>query len=728
RADLKRLKRESSSGRSSVAVAAEPENSAVSAGAATQSSSSAGSGFSAQQKHPSSPAVPAVPAVAASAPSARRWKIIIPAALAVLVALGLAGSYLWRSSGNRLTEKDSIVLADFTNTTGDSVFDGALKTALQVSLAQSPFLSLVPDQEVQRTLKLMGRPPDSRITPEIAREICQRNGVKAMIHGSITSLGSQYVLTLEAINASTGNTIGQEQVQAASKEKVLDALGKASTQLRGKLGESLASIQKFDTPLVEATTPSLEALKAETEAAALNNNGEFLRSIELNKRAVELDPNFAMGYRGLAVAYGNVGQIETAQQYIQKAFELKDRASEREKFAIVSDYYSNNGQLDKAIESYQQYIQSYPRDNRPLLNLSIVYLGLGQFDKALGYALQSKDLAPGMANSYLVAGSAYCVLNRLDDAKAILNQAIERKLGGTFVHELLATVAMLQGDSAALAREDALAKASPQGEYDLLQRDAALALARGQMTRGRDLFQQVEQKAQQIGLEDSVPDILAGRALGEALAQNRSQAIAQADAALKKSKTQNPTLMLEVADVYARAGEDAKAEKFVEQVVAQRPADQRIRLLIVPTIRAVLAMNRHDANKALDFLKAAEPYDRGTPVSLYTRATALLMAGRTAEAAVEFQRTMNLRGISPADYFVSYAQLGLAHSYLQQVGTAPGFSAPAGSSGKLGSAPSDPTALPKARTAYQDFLASWKDADPDVPLLKQVQSEYKKLQ
>lgn len=436
-----------------------------------------------------------------------------------------------------------------------------------------------------------------------------------------------------------------------------------------------------------------------------------------------------MGYRGLAVAYGNVGQIETAQKYIQKAFELKDRASEREKFAIVSDYYSNNGQIDKAIESYQLYIQSYPRDNRPLLNLAVVYLQLGQYDKALAFGLQSKDLAPGQANAYLVAGAAYCALNRLDDAKAILNQALERKLGSTFVHELLATVAILQGDSATLAKEDALAKANPQGEYDILQRDAALALARGQITHGRDLFQQVEQKAQQIGLEDSVPDILAGQALGEALAQNRSQAIAQADAALKKSKSPAPaTLLLEVADVYARAGEDAKAEKLVDQVVAQRPADQRIQLLIVPTTRAVLAMNRHDANKALDFLKAAEPYDRGTPESIYTRATALLMAGRAGDAAQEFQRTMNLRGASPADYFVYYAQLGLARSYAQQIGTAPGFTAPAGSAGKITTASSDPTSLPKARTAYQDFLATWKDADPDIPLLKQVQSEYKKLQ
>ena len=726
RADLKRLKRETSSGRSSAAVSAAEEDAPATAATAQSHLSS-----SVKPKSPSSSAVSAASAVATPAPqpSARawNWKIIIPAALVVLIAIVFAGTYLFHSSANRLTEKDSIVLADFTNTTGDSVFDGALKTALQVSLSQSPFLSLVPDQEVQRTLKLMGKPPDTRITPEIAREICQRNGIKAMVHGSITSLGSQYVLSLEAINASTGNTIGQEQTQAASKEKVLDALGKASTQLRSKLGESLASIQKFDTPLAEATTPSLEALKVETEAAAFNNNGDFLRAIELSKRAVELDPNFAMGYRGLAVAYGNVGQIETAQQYIQKAFELKDRASEREKFAIVSDYYSNNGQIDKGIESYQLYIQSYPRDNRPVLNLSVVYLQLGQFDKALTYALQAKDLNPGQANAYLVAGAAYCALNRLDDAKAILNQALDRKLGSAFVHELLATVAMLQGDTATLAKEDALAKANPQGEFDLLQRDASLAAARGEMRRSRELFQQVDQKAQQLGLEDSIPDLMASAALAEALAQNRSQAIALADAALNKSKTQTPTLMLEAADVYARAGEDAKAERLVDQASAKRPDDQRLQLISAPIIRAVLAMNRHDANKAVELMKPAEAYDRGTPESIYTRAAALLMAGRAVDAVQEFQRAMNLRGVSPADYFVYYSQLGLARSYAGQAGAAPASAVPPGSAAKPVSASSDPEVLSKARTAYQDFLASWKNADPGTPLLNQVQAEYARV-
>jgi eukaryotic-like serine/threonine-protein kinase len=353
RADLKRLKRESDTGKSSIASSAD-EAAQVSAGAlqsqpvlsAAQTSAVASASGAARSEFSASSGT------VAPVKSGRKF-VIIGAAAAVLVIVLVGGIFISRSHANKLTEKDSIVLADFTNTTGDAVFDGTLKTALQVSLAQSPFLSLVPESEVQSTLKLMGKPSDTRVTPEIAREICERQGIKAMVHGSIASLGSAFVVSLEAVNGANGNVIGQEQVQAASKEKVLDALGQASTSLRGKLGESLTSIQKFDAPLQEATTPSLEALKLNTEAAHRNNNGDALGAIGPNKRAIELDPNFAMAYRGLGVEYENLGQNEMALQYMHKAYELKDRASERERFAIESDYYWYGNQIDKAIESYK---------------------------------------------------------------------------------------------------------------------------------------------------------------------------------------------------------------------------------------------------------------------------------------------------------------------------------------------------------------------------------------
>src|SRR5450631_4524726 len=690
-ADLKRLKRETESGRTAVSSSVMAEESAVSAAgivAARQSSSH-------QQAAASSASV-----VTAAAPGSKRWKLIVPAAAVLFAAV--AGILFWHSrQASALTEKDSILLTDFTNTTGDPVFDGTLKTALQVSLAQSPFLNLASQQDMTQTLKMMGQPPDTRITPDIGREICQRKGIKAMVHGSIASMGSSYVVTLEAVNATTGDTIGEEQAQAADKEKVLDSLGQAGTALRGKLGESLASIQQFDKPLQEATTSSLEALKMNSEAAAKNNNGDFLGGTVLSKRAIELDPNFAMDYGGLGVEYGNMGQYETGLPYIKKAFELKDRASEREKLAITSDYYQWTGQSDKAIETYELYKQEYPRDDRPAVNLAVTYMLLGQFDKALSNALLASQLNPETFNGYSVAAWAYGSMSRMDEAKAILNTAEQHHAGGFSVHEQLATIAILQGDEATQAKEDAEARKNPQGEFDLLQRDATLAGMHGQMKHAREIFQQVEQKAQGIGLTEAVVNNIEAEALMEALAGNREEALRGADAALKQS--QAPTVLLSVADIYARAGEDAKAEPLVQRAVKARPDNLNIQSVYAPGVRAVLAMNHHDAAKALDLMKPAEPFDRATAESRYIRATALLMAGRGEQAAQEFRAVLGLRGYALTDPTISFARLGLARAL----------------------ATTDKAA---ARTAYQDLFALWKNADPDVPILKQAKAEYEKLQ
>ena len=684
RADLKRLQRETQSGHS-VATGSSPE---MDVAAPVQPSSGRHKAASA-----SAIAVPVEPAH-------RTWRVILPLVLFVVIAAA-AGIFFWRSRTTQLTEKDSILLADFTNTTGDPVFDGTLKTALQVSLAQSPFLNLISQQEVSRTLKLMGQAPDARVTPEIGREICQRNGIKALVHGSIASLGSSYVLSLEAINAVNGASIGQEQTQAASKEKVLDALGDASTKLRSKLGESLASIQKFDKPLGEATTTSLEALKQSTEASVRNNNGDFLGAIEFSKRAVELDPNFAMGYRGLAVEYSNMGQNEAMLVNIRKAFELKDRASEREKLAITSDYYQYLGQIDKAIEVYNQYKQVYPRDERPRVNLAVTYFTIGQFDKALENGLEAIQLGPEKFNGYAIAANAYAFMNRLDDAKAILAVAQQRKLGTALIHLQLGAIALAQGDLATMAQEDALAKASPQGELSLLQRDASLAAAHGQIRRSRDLSKQAEEIAQHLELTESAENTILGEGFGEALAGNRAEALRAADATMKLSPGSNVLSL--AADVYARAGEDAKARSLIDQAAKQRPDDLVMQNVNAPVVRAALELNHRSPDKALDLMKAAEPYDRANTESRYTRACAYLMAEKGDEAAKEFQAVLNLKSGAPSDPMMSFAQLGLARAY----------------------ALSDKS---KARTAYQDFFALWKDADPDVPMLKQAKAEYAKLQ
>jgi len=699
RADLKRLKRETDTGRSSVSSVEEADQAEVVATEPQAKSGSTGKRKPMSQSSASA-VTPADPGVGKS--RGPRWKIIAPVAVILLLIVGVSGMFVMRSGANRLTEKDSIVLADFTNTTSDSVFDGTLKTALQVSLAQSPFLSLVSDQEVQKTLKMMGRPTDTRVTPEIATEICVRKGIKAMVHGSIANLGSAFVVTLEAVNSANGNVIGQEQVQAASKEKVLDALGEASTNLRGKLGESLASIQKFDRPLTEATTSSLEALKLDNEASIRNNNGDFLGAIEPTKRAIALDPNFAMAYRGLGVEYSNLNQNESALEYMRKAFELKDRASEREKFAITSDYYFYGGQLDKAIQSYELYKQTYPRDNRPRVNLAVTYLGMGQWEKSLQNALEARDLAPDTYNGYAVASFDYLAMNRLDDAKSILNTALQRKLGGPLIHEQFAVIALAQGDKATLAKEDELARGNDQGIYDLLQRDAGLAAVHGQLRRAHDLIAQAEVKARQIGLGDSIPSTMASEALLTVMQQGGHDAKSEADAILKQAHT--PTLMLSAADIYARSGDDKKAEKLVAEAAAERPEDQNIQDIFAPLIRSIIAMNHNQADKAVELMKSAIPYDGGNPESMYTRASALLMAGRGVDAVQEFQRILSPKNINPAEPFTSYALLGLARAYALQGDKA------------------------KSRTAYQDFLGAWKDADTDLSLLKQAQSEYAKLQ
>src|SRR6266581_1826496 len=422
--------------------------------------------------------------------SRRLWNYAVMA-LAVIAVVGLAMTFFVRRSKAVMSEKDSILLADFVNTTADPVFDGTLKKALAVDLEQSPYVNVFPEQRVRQMLQFMGRSPEDRITSDVGREICLRDGIRAMLNGSIGNLGSQYVITLEAVNASNGESLAREEVQASRKEEVLNSLHKAGSSLRKKLGESLASVQKFVKPLSEATTSSLEALKALSLADAKHNAGDELTALPLYQRATELDPNFAMAYARLGAVYGNLGQNQASEQNRQKAFELRDRTSEHEKLYIMSHYYGDSGQLEKGITALDLYKQTYPRDSIPYNNISAIYNQHGQFENALDNARQSVQLDPDSASGYANLAQAYMGLNRLDEAKTILNQALERKLNPLGNHLQLAAIAWVQNDAAEMEKHLEAAKQLPGGEMTVSGTRSAIAACRGQIKAARDFGAEV---------------------------------------------------------------------------------------------------------------------------------------------------------------------------------------------------------------------------------------------
>ncbi|MHB8655151.1 MAG: protein kinase domain-containing protein [Terriglobia bacterium] len=722
-ADLKRLKRDTDSGRSaavpvstsSPAVAATPSSPAVLPVSISPSVGPPGQNLGPPPPQPlatpgsgTTAASPAQPAAAPSgaieatrpvpAPS-RKWMMAAVAALIVIG--GFAGTYFYLHRAPALTGKDSILLTDFVNTTGDSVFDGTLKQALAVDLGQSPYLNVFSSERVRETLKFMGQPPDARITNEIGREICRRDGIKAMLTGSIANLGSQYVITLDAVNGATGDTLAEEQAQAASKEKVLDALGKAATSLRGKLGESLASIQKFDTPLAQATTSSLEALKAYTLGDAQFNKGEQLGSVPFYQHAIELDPNFAMAYGRLGTIYANAGQQDLMQQYEQKAFDLKDRASEREKLYITAHYYNDSGQIEKGIEAYELYKQTYPQDMIPWNNLAAEYNQLGQFDKALDDGRQAMQMAPDVMNGYAMTARAYMGLGRLDEAKTVLGSAVQHKFSGNFIHDALSQIALAEGDDVARKREDALVAVTPDGQANVASRDARLAASRGELREAAQLFKRAQELYSQLKLKDSAANMASEQGTIEALFGDRQPATKDASEALTFSQT--PNIKLSVGTALALAGEDAKAQALADDVAKSRPQDTLVQSVDVPVIQAVIEMDHGNAAKAIDLLEPARPYDRADQSVLFIRGQAYLKANRSSDAEREFQTIISMKNLFPASPFISLAQLGMARAY-----------ALAGDKDK-------------SRTAYQNFLALWKDADPDIPILQQAKDEYAKL-
>ncbi len=629
---------------------------------------------------------------------------LIPAVIVALVAAGIGLVFLKR--GHALTERDSILIADFVNTTADPVFDGTLKKALAVDLGQSPYLNVFPDQKIRQTLQFMGRSPGDRITSEVGREICLRDGIKAMLNGSIDSVGGQYVISLDATNVASGDSLGRQQAQAERKEDVLNALHSAATKLRAQLGESLSMVQKYDMSLSQATTSSLDALKALSLGDAKHTMGDDLAAIPNYQRAVEIDPNFAMAYARLGTAYNNLGQTELSEQNRQKAFELRDRASEREKLYITSHYYADSGQLDKGITAYELYRQTYPRDSTPFVNLAGIYNELGQFDNALENAKHAVELDPDQASGYSNVTIAYVGLNRIEEARTTINTALQHKAETTGFRLGLAMLDWCEGKEADMEKELQSASATPDGEAGVLGFRAGIASTRGQVRQARDFVRQNGDALDRLHLKGRA-DMEAQLAVFEAVVGNHAEANAEATEALRLSRT--VSVMGSVATTFAISRQDQKAVALADEIQRTHPNDTMAVNVTVPMIRAIVAMwpanpAKADPAKAIDLLNTAALYARANAGVLYARGRAYEQAGRYPEAQQDLQKSLDMKSHNGPDIASVIAQLELGRLYQKQGD------------------------IPKARIAYQDFLAAWKDADPDVPLLHEAKAEYAKLQ
>ena len=629
------------------------------------------------------------------------WKYLTGAVVAIALA-GFAGTFFSRKAHGGMTEKDSILITDFVNTTADPVFDGTLKRAVAVDLEQSPYVNVFPDQKVRQTLQFMGRSPEDRVSSEVGREICLRDGIKAMLNGSISNIGSQYVLSLDAVNASSGESLAREEVQASSKEDVLNSLHKAGTSLRRKLGESLVSVQKYDKPLSEATTSSLEALKALSLADIEHNSGDELKALPLYQRAIELDPNFAMAYARLGTVYSNMGQFELSQQNRQKAFELRDRASEHEKLYIMSHYYADDGQLDKGITALELYKQTYPRDWIPYNNLAAIYSQLGQYENALENSRLAVQYDPEGVSGYSNLAQSYAGLGRLEEAKATLNEMLQRKLGLNQVHQQLAGIAWAQNDNAAMEHELQLANVGPLGELNVVGTRSFLAFGAGQMKTGRDLGQKARDGALRLSLKDIAANIYTQEGVIEVITGDKKMALEDAQGAMKISTS--PGVVLNAATIMAIEGQDKQAMKLAQDVVSKRPYDTMMQFVMLPLVRAGAEYAHGNYAKVIDETDGAMVYSRANTGMLYLRGLAYLKLGQGGDAAQAFQKVLDLRGISPFDPVISLANLGLGRAQAAQGDQA------------------------HSRIAYQNFLALWKDADPDIPILKEAKAEYEKLQ
>jgi eukaryotic-like serine/threonine-protein kinase len=643
-------------------------------------------------------------------PSSLAAKWWVGAGGAVIVLVGaVAGVLLWHSrQARRLTDKDTIVLADFINTTGDSVFDDALKQGLRVQLEQSPFLNILSDQRVSEELGLMRRTSDQRLTPELARDLCQRVGCKAFLSGSISSLGTHYVIGLSALNCRTGDSLGSELVEADSREHVLKALGESATQMRKKLGESLSSIQRFDAPIEQVTTPSLQALQAYSLGMKNKNANRDGESIPFFKRAIELDPNFAAAYARLGGSYSNLWQFSLADENLRKAFDLRDRVSERERFFFTIAYDPRlKDDPEKRVQTYELWAQSYPRDPLPRVGLTDFYMKTGQWEKALGVGQQALELDPNYGSNYFNLGSIYLALGRLDEANDIGRQALT-KGDSPPLHLILYWIAFLRHDTGGMERQINWNAAAPEQEDVLLYAQSDTEAYQGRLTNARKLSRRAVESALRAHKKETAAAWQVYAALRESEFGNQKQARSEAGAAMKLAA--NWRIEAAAALGLARAGDTAGAEKLATELDKTFPYTL-VKTYWLATIRAATELNRGHATKAIELLQGAAPYELavssptelGMMYPVYVRGQAYLLAHNGKEAAVEFQKTIDHPGVVLNFPLGALARLGLARAYTLQGETA------------------------KARAAYQDFLTLWKDADPDIPILREAKAEYAKL-
>jgi eukaryotic-like serine/threonine-protein kinase len=686
RTDLQRLKRDIDSGRSSAAISA-----AVSVTSAPTSSANF-----------ETPA----PTVA----SKRRWKVAAPVALLV-VALIAAGFYYRSEQAKPLTDKDTIVLAEFANTTGDPVFDGTLRQGLSAQLNQSPFLSLISDERIAHTLTLMAKPKDARLTPDVARDVCQRTASAATIEGSISSLGSQYVLSLEAVNCRNGDLLAQEQVTASGKERVLNALADAATRLRGKMGESLASVRKYNAVPENVTTPSLEALQAYTLGnQTMDVANDYAAAIPLFERAVSLDPNFAMAYLRLAQSYQPLSENDRCAENARKAYALRDRVSESEKLAI-SSYYDLvvTGNLEAARTSFQAWAQTYPRDEEPQVYLWFTYTSMGDYPKANAAALQALKLNPGSGDNYVNLAYTYQWIDQLDQAKATVRESRAHNIDSPWLPLVLYVVNFLQHDAAEMQQQVANASGKPGVDDQILFLESETAACHGEFAKSRELTRRAADSAQRASEKEAAAEYTSHSAIREALAGDMPSAKQDAQAALVLAAGRQVEGFSAVA--LGLAGDSARAERLVADLGKRFSEDTIVKFNYLPMIRAATALHSGDGKRAVDALSASAPYELGeTNTSftfalypVYLRGEAYLAAKQGAAAGNEFQKILDHAGLVGNEPLAALAHLGLGRAY-----------ALAGDSAK-------------SKTAYQDFFALWKDADPDVPILKQVKAEYAKL-
>ena len=652
------------------------------------------------------PEAPPAPARRSKLPA---WATAV-AALALTAALAAPGWWFWqtrRAHSNQAsagpTPRHTVLLGFIANNTGDPVFDTTLREAIQIELEQSPYLTLVSEPRIQKSLRLMGKPADAPLTADLAREVCQRNAGQAVLDGWIARLGTQYVVGLRAVNCRTGDHLSDLQTTADGKEQVLKALGDITGQLRARLGESLTMVQKFDTPIEEATTPVLEALQAYSIGrATMVQKGESASCLPFFQRAIRLDPDFAVAYAALGNAYSNLGETGQAAENIRKAYELREHVSEHERLYIESHYYQFvTGDLGKASQAYEMWAATYPDDEAPRTNLAVIYSNLGKMDQSLAQAKEAVRIAPDDGQTWANLVDAYISLNQPGDALATANQAMARNLNSPELRLFLHDVAFLRHDQAAMQQQLTWAAGEPGVEDAFLNDEANDAAFSGRLEQARALTARAIDAARHAGENETAAGYAVEAAQREALLGNAPEATKMAEEALSLARDRDTRYG--AAAAFALAGAPNRALPIAAQLDKEFPDDTFVQSIYLPVIRGAVAIQQKDSARALKALEPAIPYDTGIEAGLmpaYIRGQAWLAAGDGAHAASEFQKVIDHPGIVLNSLIGPLAQLQIARSW------------------RLAGNPD------KSRAAWAQFLAQWKDADPGLPLLDQAKSEF----